>query len=140
MIAAGAQVVLVADMGKFPGTGTARGNPTWWSPTPRGGNEKTCARLREAGVEVVTVQAGLRTPRPPATGPTGAAEGVTAPAAGVGHLCMRAARAVARISSDRGESFVARARTSAPSIVHSRTMPSSSSVARNSAKAPTPSA
>jgi len=58
MIAASAQVVLVADAGKFPGTGMARVcGPEELDVvvTNAPGDEKTCNRLREAGVEVVEV-------------------------------------------------------------------------------------
>ena len=58
MIAASAQVVLVADAGKFPGTGMARVcGPEELDVvvTNAPGDEKTCSRLREAGVEVVEV-------------------------------------------------------------------------------------
>lgn len=55
-------------------------------------------------------------------------------------VVVNAARAVVRISSESGEPLVARARTSAPSMVHSRVMPSWSSVVSHSAKSPTPSA
>jgi DeoR/GlpR family transcriptional regulator of sugar metabolism len=58
MIAASAQVVLVADGGKFPGTGMARVcGPEELDivVTNAPGDEKTCNRLREAGVEVIEV-------------------------------------------------------------------------------------
>lgn len=58
MIAASAQVVLVADAGKFPGTGMARVcGPEELDVvvTNSEADAKTCARLREAGVEVVEV-------------------------------------------------------------------------------------
>jgi DeoR/GlpR family transcriptional regulator of sugar metabolism len=58
MIAASAQVVLVADAGKFPGTGMARvcgPEDLDVVVTNAPGDEKTCSRLREAGVEVVEV-------------------------------------------------------------------------------------
>ena len=54
-------------------------------------------------------------------------------------VAVNAARAVVRISSESGEPLVARARTSAPSMVHSRVMPSWSSVLSHSAKSLTPS-
>lgn len=66
---------------------------------------------------------------------------------GVGHhrarcqpVSVKAVRAAVRMSSESGASLVARARTSAPSMVQSRVMPSWSSVARNAAKSLTPSA
>jgi DeoR/GlpR family transcriptional regulator of sugar metabolism len=58
MIAASAQVVLVADAGKFPGTGMARvcgPEDLDVVVTNAPGDKATCGRLREAGVEVVEV-------------------------------------------------------------------------------------
>lgn len=53
---------------------------------------------------------------------------------------VSASRAAVRISSEIGEPLVPRARTSAPTMVQSRAIPSSSSAASHSAKSPTPSA
>ncbi|SEP67629.1 transcriptional regulator, DeoR family [Streptomyces sp. yr375] len=58
MIAASTQVVLLADAGKFPGTGMARVcGPEELDivVTNAPAHDRTCGRLREAGVEVVEV-------------------------------------------------------------------------------------
>ncbi|MGW3133592.1 DeoR/GlpR family DNA-binding transcription regulator [Streptomyces sp. NPDC001123] len=58
MIAASAHVVLMADAGKFPGTGMARvcgPEDLDVVVTNVPGDDMTCGRLREAGVEVVEV-------------------------------------------------------------------------------------